>query len=121
MWNVGLDEAQAEIKITGKNIKNLTNADDTTIMAENEEELKSLLMKVKQESEKGDLKFNLQKMKIMISGPIISWHIDGETMETETDCISLGSKITTDGDCSHKIKRCFLFGRKAMTNLLKSY
>ena len=124
MWNVGLDEAQAEIKITGKNIKNLTNADDTTIMAENEEELKSLLMKVKQESEKGDLKFNLQKMKIMISGPIISWHIDGETMETETDCISLGSKISADGDCSHKIKRCFLFGRKAMTNLdslLKSW
>ena len=117
MRNAGLEEAQAGIRIAGKNIKNLTYADDTTLMAESEEELKSLLMKVKEESEKADLKFNIQKTKIMAAGPITSWQIDGETMETVRDHIFLGSKITADGDCSHEIKRCLLHGRKAMTNL----
>ena len=117
MQNVGLDEAQAEIRIAVENIKNLTYADDTTLMAESEEELKSLLMKIKEKSEKPDLKFNIQKTKIMTSGPITSWQIDGETMETVRICIFLGSKITEDGDCSHEIKRCLLLGRKAMTNL----
>ena len=106
-----MDEAQAEIKIAGRNINNLRYADDTTLMVENEEELKSLLMTVKEESEKAGLKFNIQKTKIMVSGPIM------ETMETLTDFIFLGSKITADGDCSHEIKRCLLLGRKAMTNL----
>ena len=115
--NAGLDEAQAKIKIAGRNINNLRYADDTTLMAESEEELKSLLMKVKEESEKADLKLNIQKTKIMASGPITSWQIDEETMETVTDFIFLGSKITADGDCSHEIKRCLLLGRKAMTNL----
>ena len=117
MWNVRLDEAQAGIKIARRNIDNLKYADDTTLMAESKEEVKSLLMKVKEESEKVGLKLNIQKTKIMASGPITSWQIDGETMETMTDCIFLGSKITADGDCSHEIKRCFLLGRKAMTNL----
>ena len=117
MQNVGLDEAQAEIRIAVENIKNLTYADDTTLMAESEEELKSLLMKIKEKSEKPDLKFNIQKTKIMVSGPITSWQINGETMETVRVCIFLGSKITEDGDCSHEIKRCLLLGRKAMTNL----
>ena len=115
--NAGLDEAQAKIKIAGRNINNLRYADDTTLMAESEEELKSLLMKVKEESEKVGLKLNIQKIKIMASGPITSWQIDEETMETVTDFIFLGSKITADGDCSHEIKRCLLLGRKAMTNL----
>ena len=105
MWNAGLDEAQAEIKIAGRNINNLRYADDTTLTAESEEELKSLLMKVKEESEKVGLKLNIQKTKIMASGPIISWEIDGETMETVTDFIFLGSKINADGECSHEIKR----------------
>ena len=109
-----LDEPQAGIKIAGRNINNIRYADDITLMAENEEELKSLLMKV--ESEKVGLKLNIQKTKIMESGPITSWQIDEETMETVTDFISLGSKITADGDCSHEIKRCLLLGRKAMTN-----
>ena len=104
MRNTGLEEAQAGTKIGGKNINNLRYADDTTLMAENEEELKSLLMKEKEESEKAGLKLNIQKMEIMTSGPITSWHIDGETMETVTDFIFLGSKITADGDCSHEIK-----------------
>ena len=117
MRNVGLDEAQAGIKIAGRNINNLRYADDTTLMAESEEELKSLLKKVKVESEKVGLKLNVQKMKIMASGPITSWEIDGETVETVTDFILLGSKITADGDCSHEIKRCLLLGRKVMTNL----
>ena len=108
---------QAGIKIIGKNINNLRYADDTTLMAESEEELKSFLIKVKEESEKAGLKLNIQKMKIMASGPITSWQIDGETMETLTDFLFLGSKITADGDCSHKIKGHLLFGRKAMTNL----
>ena len=116
MRNAGLEEAQAGIKIAGKNINNLGYAGDTTLMAESEEELKSLLMKVKEESEKVGLKLNLQKTKIMASGPITSWQIDGETMETVTDFIFLGSEITKDGDCSREIKRCLLFGRKAMTN-----
>ena len=103
-WNTGLDEVQARIKITGRNINNLRYADDTTLMAENEEELKSLLMKVKEESEKGGLKLNIQKTKIMGSGPITSWEIDGETGETVSDFIFLSSKITADGDCSHEIK-----------------
>ena len=111
------DEAQAGIKIAGKNINNLRYADDTTLMIESKEELKSLLMKVKEESEKVGLKLNIQKTKIMASSPITSWQIDGETMETMTDFIFLGSKITADGDCSHEIKRCLLLGRKAMTNL----
>ena len=117
MRNARLDEAQAGIKIARRNINNLRYADDTTLMAESEEELKSLVMKVKEESEKVALKLNIQKTKIMASGPITSWQIDGETMETVTDCMFLGSKITADGDCSHKIKRCLLLGRKVMTNL----
>ena len=117
MWNVRLDEAQAGIKIARRNINNLSYADDTILMAESEEELKSLLMKVKEESEKVGLKVNIQKTKIMASGPITSWQIDGATMETVTDFIFLGSKITVDGDCSHEIKRLLLLGRKAMTNL----
>ena len=117
MRNARLDEAQAGIKIAGRNIKNLRYADDTTLMAESEEELKSFLMKVKEESEKVGLKLNIQKMKIMGSGPITSWEIDGETVETVSDFIFLGSKITTDGDCSHEIKRHLLLGRKVMTNL----
>ena len=115
--NAGLHEAQAGIKIAGRNIKNLRYADDTTLMAESEEELKSLLMKVKEETEKVGLKLNIQKTKIMASSLITSRQIDGETMETVTDFIFLGSKITADGDCSHEIKRCLLLGRKAMTNL----
>ena len=117
MRNAGLEEAQAGIKIAGSNINNLRYADDTTLMAESEEELKCLLVKVKEESEKVGLKLNIQKTKIMTSGPITSWQIDGETVETVTDFIFLGSKITADGDCSHEIKRCFLLGRKVMTNL----
>ena len=117
MRNAGLEEAQARIKIAGRNINNLRYADDTTLTAESEEELKSLLMKVKEESEKVGLKLNIQKTKVMASGPITSWQIDGETVETVSDFIFLGSKITTDGDCSHEIKRCLLLGRKVMTNL----
>ena len=117
MRNTRLDETQAGIKIAGRNINNLRYADDTTLMAESEEELKSLLMKVKQESEKAGLKLSIQKMKIMASGPVASWQIDGETMETVTDFIFLGSKITEDSDCNHEIKRHLLLGRKAMTNL----
>ena len=117
MPNPGLDEAHAGIKIARRNTNNLRYADDTTLMAESKEELKSLLMKVKEESEKVGLKLNIQKTKIMASGPITSWQIDGETMETVRDFIFLGSKITADGDCSHKIKRHLLLGRKAMTNL----
>ena len=117
MRNASLDEAQAGIKIAGRNISNLRYADDTTLMAESKEEIKSLLMKVKEESEKVGLKLNIQKTKIMASGPITSWQIDGEIMETVTDFIFLGSKITADADCSHEIKRRLLFGRKAMTNL----
>ena len=117
MRNAGLEETQAGIKIAGRNINNLRYADDTTLMAESEEELKSLLMKVKEESEKVGLKLNIQKTKIMASGPITSWEIDGETVETVSDFIILGSKITADGDCSHEIKRRFLLGRKVMTNL----
>ena len=122
MRNAGLNEAQAGIKIAGRNINNLRYADDTTLMAESEE-LKSLLMKVKEKSEKVGLKLNIQKMKIMASGPITSWQIDGETMEALRGFIFFGSKITADGDCSHEIKRCLLLGRKAMTNpdsILKS-
>ena len=115
--NAGLEEAQAGIKIAGRNINNLRYADDTTFMAESEEELKSLLMKVKVESEKVGLKFNIQKTKIMASGPITSWEIDGETVETVSDFIFLGSKITADGDCSHEVKTCLLLGREVMTNL----
>ena len=111
MWNVGLDKAQAGIKISRRNINNLRYVDDSTLMAESEEKLKSLLMKVKEESEKVGLKLNIQKTKIMASGPISSWQIDGETMETVADFILLGSKITADGDCSNEIKRCLLFGR----------
>ena len=110
-------EIRTGIKIAGRNINNLRYADDTTLMAESEEELKSLLMKVKEKSEKVGLKLNIQKTKIMASGPITSWQIDGETMETVTEFIFLGSKITADGHCSHEIKRCLLLGRKAMTNL----
>ena len=117
MQNAWLDEAQAGIKIAGRNISNLRYADDTTLMAESEGELKSLLMKVKEESEKVGLKLNIQKTKIMASGPITSWQIDGETAETVSDFIFLGSKMTADGDCSHEIKRHLLLGRKAMTNL----
>ena len=116
MRNAGLEEAQAGIKIAGRNINNLRCADDTTLMAESEEELKSLLMKVKEESEKVGLKLNIQKTKIMASGPITSWQIDGETVGTVA-VIFWGSKITADGDCSQKIKRCLLLGRKVMTNL----
>ena len=117
MRNTGLEEAQAGIKIARRNINNFRYADDTTLMAESEEELKSLLIKVKEESEKVGLKLNIQKTKIMASGPITSWQIDGETMETGTEFIFLGSKITVDGDCSHEIKRCLLLGRNVMTNL----
>ena len=117
MRNAGLEEAQAGIKIARRNIKNLRYADDTTLMAESEEELKSLLMKVKVESEKVGLKLNVQKTKIMASGPITSWEIDGETVETVSDFIFLGFKITEYGDCSHEIKRRLLLGRKVMTNL----
>ena len=117
MQNARLYEAQARIKIARRNIHNLKYADDTTLMAESEEKLKSLLMKVKEESGKADLKLNIQKTKIMESGPITSWQIDGEIMETMTDFIFLGSKITADGDCSYEMKRCLLLGRKAMTNL----
>ena len=112
-----MDEAQAGIKTAGRNINNLRYADDTTLMAESEEELKSLLTKMKEESEKVGLKLNIQKTKIMASVPITSWQIDGETVETVADFIFLGSKITVDGDCSHEIKRCSLLGRKVMTNL----
>ena len=115
--NAGLEDAQAGIKIAGRNINNLRYADDTTLMAESEEELKSLLMKVKEESEKVDLKLNIQKTKIMASGPITSWQIDGETVETVSDFIFGGCKITADGNCSHEIKRHLLLGRKVMTNL----
>ena len=117
MRNAGLDEAQAGIKIAGRNINNLRYADDTTLTKESKEELKSLLMKVKEESEKVDLKLNIHKTKIMASGPITSWKIDGKTVETVTDFIFLSSKITADGDCSHEIKRCLLLGRKIMTHL----
>ena len=122
MRNAGLEEAQAGIKIAGRNINNLRYADDTTLMAESEEELKSkrfaiYLMKVKEETEKVGLKLNIQKTKIITSGPIISWQIDGATVETVADFIFCGSKITADGDCSHEIKRCLLLGRKVMTNL----
>ena len=117
MRNSGLDKAQAGIKIAGRNSNNLRCADDTTLMAESEEKPKSLLMKVKEEREKVSLKLNIQKTKTMASSPITSWQIDGETMETVTNFIFLGSKITTDGDCSHEIKRCLLLGRKVMTNL----
>ena len=117
MRNTGLKEAQAGIKVVGRNINNLRYADDTTLMAESKEELKSFLMKVKDESEKVGLKLNIQKMKIMASGPITSWQIDGETVETVADFIFLGSKITADGDGSHEMKRRLLLGRKVMTNL----
>ena len=117
MRNAGLSEVQAGIKIAGRNINNLRYADDTTLMAESEEELKSLLMKVKEESEKVGLKLNIQKMKIMASGPITSWEIDGETVKTVSDFFGGGSKITADGDCSHEIKKHLLLGRKVMTNL----
>ena len=117
MRNAGLEEAQAGIKIAGRNINNLRYADDTTLMAESEEELKSLLMKLKEESEKVGLKLNIQKTRIMASSPITSWQIDRETVETVADFIFLGSKITADGDCSHEIKRCLLLRRKVMTNL----
>ena len=115
--NAELDEAQAGIKIARRNINNLRYADDTTLMSESEEELISLLMKMKEESEKAGLKLNIQKMKIMASGPLTSWQIDGETIETVRDFIFLGSKITADGDCSHDSKRCLLLRRKTMTNL----
>ena len=117
MRNAGLEETQTGIKIAGRNINNLRYADGTTLMAESEEELKSLLMKVKVENEKVGLKLNIQKRKIMASGPIPSWEIDGKTVETVSDFIFLGSKITADGDCSHEIKRSLLLGRKVMTNL----
>ena len=117
MRNAGLEEAKAEIKIARRNIHNLRYADDTTLMAKSEEERKSLMMKVKQESEKVGLKLNIQKMKIMASGPITSWEIDGETVETVSDFIFWSSKITADGDCSHDMKRRLLLGRKVMTNL----
>ena len=117
MRNAGLEEAQAGIKIGGRNINNLRYADNTTLMAQNKEELKSLLIKVKEEHEKVGLKLNIQKTKIMASGPITSWQIDGETMETVADFIFLGSKIIEDGDCSHEMKRGLFLGRKALTNL----
>ena len=117
MRNAGLEEAQAGIRIAGRNINNLRYADDTTLMAESEKELKSLLMKVKEESEKVGLKLNIQKTKIIASSPITSWEIDGETVEMVSDFILGGSKITADGDCSHEIKRCLLLGRRVMTNL----
>ena len=121
MRNAGLEEAQAGIKIARRNINNLRYADDTTLMAESEEELKSLLMKEKEESEKVGLKLNIQKVKIMASGPITSWEIDGETVEAASDFIFLDSKITGGGDCSHEIKRSLLLGRKIMTNLDKIF
>ena len=117
MRNAGLEEAQAGVKNARRNINNLRYADDSTLMAESEEELKSLLMKVKEESEKVGLKFNIQKTKVIASSPITSWQIDGETVETVADFILGGSKITADSDCSHEIKRCLLLGRKVMTNL----
>ena len=117
MQNARREEVQAGIKMARRNINKLSDADDTTFMAESEEKLKSLLMRVKEESDKADMKLSIQKTKIMASGSIISWEIDGETMETVTDFISGGSKITADGDCSHEIKRCLLLRRKAMTNL----
>ena len=117
MRNPGLNEAQAGINVDRGNINNLRYADDTTLMAESEEKLKSLLMKLKEESEKVGLKLNIQKTKILVSGPITSWQIDGETVETASDFIFLGSKITADGDCSYEIKRHLLIGRKVMTNL----
>ena len=117
MRNAGLEETQAGLKIAGRNINNLRYADDTTLMAESEEELKSLVMKLEVESEKVDLKLNIQKTKIMASGPITPWEVDGETVETVSDFIFLGSQITADGDCSHEIKRCLLLGRKLMSNL----
>ena len=117
MRNAGLEETQDGIKISKRNINNLRYGDDTTLMGESEEELKSLLMKVKEESEKVGLKVNIEKTKIMASGPFTSWQIDGETMETVRNFLFLGSKITADGDCSHEIKRCLLFGRKVMTNI----
>ena len=117
MRNARLDETQAGIKIAGKNINNLRYADDTTLMTENEEELKSLLMRVKEESEKAGLKLNIQEMKIMAYGPITSWQVEGEKLETVTDFIFLGSKVTADSDCSHKIKRRLLLGRNGLTNL----
>ena len=117
MRNAGLEEAQAGIKIAGRNVNNLRYKDDTTLMAESEEELKSLLMKVKEENEKAGLKLNIQKTKIMAPGPITSWQIDGETVETVADFMFLGSKITADGDCIHEIKGCLFLGRKVMTNL----
>ena len=117
MQNAGLDEAQAGIKTARRNINNFRYTDDTTFMAESKEELKSLLMKVKEESENVGLNLSIQKTKIVASGPITSWQIDGETMETVTDFICLGSKITSDGDCSHEIKRCLILGRKAVMNL----
>ena len=117
MRNAGLEESQVGIKVPGRNINNLRHADGTTLMAESEEELKSLLMKVKEESEKVGLKLNIQKTKIMASGPITSWQIDGETVETVSDFTFLGPRITADGDCSHEIKRRLLLGRKVMTNI----
>ena len=117
MWNVGLDETQTGIKIAGRNINNLRYVDDTTLKAESEEELQNLLMKMKEESEKVGLKVNIQKTKIMASGPITSWKIDGETVETVADFIFCGSKITADGEWNHEIKRCLLLGRKVMPNL----
>ena len=117
MRNAGLEEAQAGIKIAGRNISNFRNADNTILMAESKKELKSLLMKVEEEGEKTALKLDIQKTKIMASNPIASWHIDGKTVETVTEFIFLGSKITADGDCSHEIKKCLLLGRKAMVNL----
>ena len=117
MWNARLYEAQTGIKIARRNVNNLRYADDTTLMAESKEELKSLLMKVKEKSEKAGLKLNIQKIKIMASSPITSWQIDGETVETVTGFIFLGSTITADGDCSHEIKKFLLLGRKVMTNL----
>ena len=121
MRNARLEEAQAGIKIAGRNINNLRFADNTTLMAESEEELKSLLMKVKEENEKASLELNIQKTKIMASGPITSWQIDGETVKTVTDFILGGSKITAEGECSHEMKRCLFLGRKVMTNLLTAY
>ena len=121
MWNAGLDEAQAGIEVAGGNINNLRYADDTTLMEEREEELKSLLMKVKEESEKGGLKLNIQNTKIMASSRITSWQIDGETMETVKDFTFLGSRITGDGDCCHEIKRRLFLERKAITNLETAY
>ena len=120
MWNARLDEAQAEIKIAGRNINNLRYADDSTLMAESEEELKGLLMKVNEESEKAGLKLNVQKMKFMGSDSITSWQINGETVQTVADFVFLGSKITVDGDCSHEIKRHLLLGRRVMTDLEKT-